>query len=120
MSFDPGGPISPYIVGIGSRVTSDDIDTYDRLEQLASRATGQRSERTLRLTYGWALLILLSVEIVSVLVIAFLIGFKAIELDRWVATTFIGGTFTQVSGLAFLIVRYLFPVRSGDENHDQS
>ena len=120
MSFDPGGPISPYIVGIGSRVTSDDIDTYDRLEQLASRAAGQRSERTLRLTYGWALLILLSVEIVSVLVIAFLIGFEAIELDRWVATTFIGGTFTQVSGLAFLIVRYLFPVRSGDENHDQS
>ena len=120
MSFDPGGPIDPYIVGIGSRVTSDDIDTYDRLEQLASRSAVQRSERTLRLTYGWALLILLSVEIVSVLTIAFLIGFKVIELDRWVATAFIGGTFTQVSGLAFLIVRYLFPVRPGDENHDQS
>lgn len=120
MSFDPDGPISPYIVGIGSRVTSDDIDTYDRLEQLASRAAGQRSERTLRLVYGWVLLLLLSIEIVSVLVIAFLIGFGVIELHRWVATTFIGGTFTQVSGLAFLIVRYLFPVRSGGNNNDQS
>lgn len=119
MSSDPGGPLSPYIVGIGSRVTSEDIDTYDRLEQLASRSAGQRSERNLRLIYGWALLVLLSVEIVSVLAIAFLIGFQVIELDRWVATTFIGGTFTQVSGLAFLIVRYLFPVRPGDENDDQ-
>ena len=120
MPFEPGGPASPYIMGIGSRVTSEDIDTYDKLEQLASRAATQRSERNLRLTYGWALLILLSVEIVAVLTIAFLIGFEVIKLDRWVATTFIGGTFTQVSGLAFLIVRYLFPVRSGGENHDQS
>ncbi len=82
MPFDLENSISPYIVGIGSRVTSEDIDTYDRLEQVASRAEGQRTERVLRRNYGWALLVLLSVEIVSVLVITFLIGFKAIELDR--------------------------------------
>ena len=120
MSFDPRGSIGRYIEGIGAQVTSDDIDTYARLEQLTTRAAEQRSERILRLTYGWALLILLSVEIVAVLAIAFLIGFDVIELDRWVATTFIGGTFTQVSGLAFLIVRYLFPVRSGGNTNDQS
>ena len=120
MSFDPHGAISRYVEGIGSQVTPADIDTYARLEQLAARAAEQRSERILRLTYGWALLILLSVEIIAVLTIAFLIGFDVIELDRWVATTFIGGTFTQVSGLAFLIVRYLFPVRTGGKNHDES
>ena len=119
MSFDTEDPISPYIVGIGSRVTSEDIDTYDRLEQVKSRAEGQRTERLLRRIYGLALLALLSIEIIAVLAIAFLIGFGIIELDKWVATTFIGGTFTQVSSLAFLIVRYLFPAPSGDENHDQ-
>ena len=120
MLFDPRGPISRYIEGIGSQVTSDDIDTYARLERLATRAAEQRSDRILRLTYGWALLILLCVEIIAVLTIAFLIGLGTIKLDRWVATTFIGGTFTQVSGLAFLIVRYLFPVRTGGDHNDQS
>ena len=120
MPFDMEDAVRPYIVGIGSRVTSEDIDTYDRLEQVSSRAEGQRTERTLRRTYGLALLILLSVEIVAVLVITFLIGFDVIEIDRWVATTFIGGTFGQVSGMAFLIIRYLFPVRSGGDHIDQS
>ena len=120
MSFDAEDPISQYIVGIGSRVTSEDIDTYDRLEQVKSRTEAQRTERLLRRTYGWALLALLTIEIIAVLVIAFLIGFGVVDLDRWVATTFIGGTFTQVSGLAYLIVRHLFPAPSGDENHDQS
>ncbi len=120
MSFDAEDPISQYIVGIGSRVTSEDIDTYDRLEQVKSRTETQRTERLLRRIYGWALLALLSIEIIAVLVIAFLIGFGVIELHKWVATTFIGGTFTQVSGLAYLIVRHLFPAPSGDEYHDQS
>ena len=120
MSLDPEDPISQYIVGIGSRVTSADIDTYDRLEQVKSRTEAQRTERLLRRIYAWALLVLLTIEIIAVLLIAFLIGFGVVELDKWVATTFIGGTFTQVSGLAYLIVRHLFPVPSGDDNHDQS
>lgn len=120
MSFDAEDPISQYIVGIGSRVTSEDIDTYDRLERVKSRTEAQRTERLLRRVYGWALLALLAIEITAVLIIAFLIGFGVVELDRWVATTFIGGTFTQVSGLAYLVVRHLFPTPSGDENHDQS
>ena len=120
MSFDAEDPISQYIVGIGSRVTSEDIDTYDRLEQVKSRTEAQRTERLLRRIYAWALLALLSIEIIAVLLMAFLIGFGVVELDRWVATTFIGGTFTQVSGLAYLVVRYLFPAPSGDENHGQS
>jgi hypothetical protein len=120
MPFDMEDVVRPYIVGIGARVTSEDIDTYDRLEQVASRAEGRRTERTLRRIYGLALLTLLSIEIVAVLVITFLIGFGAVAIDRWVATTFIGGTFSQVSGMAFLVIRYLFPLRPVGDDFDKS
>ena len=30
-------------------------------------------------------------------------------LDRWVATTLIAGMLSEVAGMAYLVVRYLFP-----------
>ena len=53
-------------------------------------------------------------QIVAVTFFAFLMGFGLISIDRWVTTTFIGGTLGEVSGMAFLVVRYLFPVDKSD------
>ncbi len=119
MSFDVDDAVSPYIVGIGSRVTSEDIDTYDRLERVTSRSESHRAERNLRQIYALVWLTLLSVEIVTVLVLAFLIGFSVVEIDKWIATAFIGGTFGQVSSMAIVVIRYLFPLQKGGGQIDK-
>ena len=104
-----GAVSSLYIVSVGPPVTSQDVDTYDRLSQVQSRSEGLRSERRLRMVYGGALLALLSGQIIAVTTFVFLIGFGVIQADRWVTTTFITGTLGQVSGMTFVVVRYLFP-----------
>ena len=110
MSPDSDTLINRHISTIGSPVTSDDIDTYERLSHIHSREQGERSDHTLRLVYGLTLLVLLTVQIIAVTVFSFLIGFGLIHIDRWVTTTFVGGTLGEVSAMAFLIVRYLFPI----------
>ena len=73
----------------------------------------ERRELRLRLVYGVTLLCLLSAQIIAVTSFMFLAGFRLIEIDRWVLTTFVGGTLGEVSGLAFVVVRYLFPISGG-------
>ena len=110
MSPDSDTLINRHISSIGTPVTSDDIDTYERLSRIHNREQGERSDHTLRLVYGLTLLVLLTVQIVAVTAFSFLIGFGMIHIDRWVTTTFVGGTLSEVSAMAFLVVRYLFPV----------
>ena len=59
-------------------------------------------------------MVLLSAQVVAIYCFAFLMGFGVIEIDRWVATTFIGGTLAQVSAMIAVVLKYLFPARSGD------
>ena len=99
-------------------MTSQDVDTYDRLSQVQARSEGLRSERRLRMVYGGALLALMSGQIVAVTAFMFLIGFGVIHVDRWVTTTFITGTLGQVSGMTFVVVRYLFPTHGGNARND--
>ena len=110
MSPDFDTLINRHISSIGTPVTSEDIDTYERPSRIQAREQGERSDHTLRLVYGWTLLVLLTIQIVAVTAFSFLIGFGLIHIDRWVTTTFVGGTLGEVSAMAFLVVRYLFPV----------
>ncbi len=110
MESDSDSLIRRYISSVGTPVTSEDVDTYERLSQIQARAEGERGEQHLRLVYGIILLVLLSGQIIAVTTFVFLMGFGFIDIDRWVTTTFVGGTLGQVSGMAFLVVRYLFPV----------
>ena len=88
----------------------DLIDTYDRIQQIQSREAQQTGERQLRHWYAIAIMALLTLQLIFVAVVIFLLGFGIITLDRWVATTLIAATLTEVSGLAYLVVRYLFPL----------
>lgn len=116
--LDTDNHVSVYIISVESIVTSHDVDTYDRLSQVQSRSEGLRSERRLRMMYGGALLGLLSGQIIAVTTFVFLIGFGVIQVDRWVTGTFVTGTLGQVSGMAFLVVRYLFPTHGEDAKND--
>jgi hypothetical protein len=110
MSADLDEFVRRYVSSVGNPVTSRDVDTYERVSLIQIRAAKERGEQKLRLVYGSVLLALLVGQVIAVTTLAFFIGFGVISIDRWVATTFVGGTFGEVSGMAYLIVRYLFPV----------
>ena len=107
-----------YIASIGGPVTAADVDTYDKLSRIEARSEEGRGQRRLRIIYGTVLLALLSGQIVAVTTFAFLMGFGIISVDRLVTTTFIGGTLGEVSGMTFLVVRYLFPVPKRSNSRD--
>ena len=110
MNSDSRDFIPRYISSVGAPVTQEDVDTYDRISQIHAREEEGRGQRLLRLIYGVALLVLLSLQIVAVTVFIFLLGFGKIDVDRWVTATFIGGTLGEVAGMTYLVVRHLFPV----------
>ena len=116
METDWHRTVQQHIAQIGTPVTSEEVDTFERLSQLHSRTEGERDDRRLRLVYGITLLALLSSQIIAITVFTFLVGFGYMNIDRWISTTFVGGTLGEVSGLAFLVVRYLFPVSGGGDN----
>lgn len=109
MSADLDDFVRRYVFSVGTPVTSEDVDTYERISQIQARASRERGEQRLTLMYGGALLALLIGQVIAVTTLAFLIGFGVVTIDRWVATTFVAGTFGEVSGMAFLVVRHLFP-----------
>ena len=86
------------------------VDTYDRIQQIQSREAQQSGERKLRHWYAIAIIALLTLQLLFIGAIVFLLGFGIITLDRWVATTLIAATLTEISGLAYLVIRYLFPL----------
>ena len=109
MELDSDSLVHRYIASIGTPVTSEDVDTYERLSQIEARSEGERGQRKLRLIYGTTLLGLLFAQIVAVTFFMFLLGFGVISIDRWVTATFVGGTLGEVSAMTILVVRYLFP-----------
>ena len=117
MNHEADSGIRRYVSAVGTPVTAEDVDTYDKLSQIQARTDDERGQRQLRIVYGTTLLALLSGQIIAVTVFAFLMGFGTIHIDRWVTATFIGGTLGEVSGMTFLVVRYLFPLSGGGANH---
>ena len=70
--------IRRYISSVGDPVTSEEVDTYERLSRIQAREAGERGARRLRLLYGGTLLALLSGQIVAVAIFTFLLGFDVI------------------------------------------
>ena len=118
MNNDSGKVVHRHITSVGAPVTAEDVDTYDRLSQIHAKEDEGRGQRQLRILYGVVLLALLSLQIVAVTAFAYLMGFGYIHIDRWVTATFIGGTLGEVSGMIFLVLRYLFPLSEAKANHD--
>lgn len=113
------------VAEIGSAVTSDDIDTYKQLREIEDKSyklrivldaweAQKREERKWRNIYAGVLLGFLLIQIVVVNVSFFLIGAGKLEIEKWVANTFIIAVFGEVASMTLVIVRYLFP-KTGDE-----
>lgn len=113
------------VLAVGSSVTPQDVDTFDRLQEISDRSAKlrtileawerqHREERKLRQTYARWLLGGLGVQGLLVNVAFFMIGFAAISVDPWVANSFILAVFGEIAGMVFFIVKYLFPKVSAD------
>jgi len=63
---------------------------------------------------------LLGLEMGAVGVSFFFIGFKMLEVETWVAETFIGGIIVQIFGIATIVVKSLFPQKSTDTIHEMN
>lgn len=113
------------VAEIGSAVTSDDIDTYRQLREIEDRSyklkivldawkAQKKEERNWRNIYAGVLLGFLFIQIIVVNISFFLIGVGKLEIEKWVANTFIIAVFGEVASMTLVIVRHLFP-KTGDE-----
>lgn len=115
------------VQSIGEPVTNEDIDMVDIYERVrriedesyelrtivASWEKQQSDERDLRNRYAKWLVIALFIQVAIINIAFFLIGFGLITLERWVASSFIVGVFVEVTGMTFVVVKYLFPTQHG-------
>jgi len=72
----------------------------------------QNAERPLRTKFAWGLFWLAFIQVLALFLFAFLLGFKVIEVQEWVAVTFLLGVFAETIALVLIVTKYLFPERS--------
>lgn len=110
---------------VGAPVTSEQVDTYGRLQEIEARSNKARvlleawerqhnEERRMRRTYAAWLLFALLLQMAFVNVSFFLIGTGFLRIDQWVAQTFIVSVFGEIAAMTFWIVKFLFPKVTGD------
>ena len=116
--------LAPLVQFVGAPVEPDDVQAYGEYQQILnqSRRTQavvkswerqQDEERMLRRQYAKWLMWAVTVQVVVANVAFFLIGSGDLAVPQWVASVFFGSVFAEVSGLAFLVVKYLFPHTEG-------
>ncbi len=118
-------PIAQRLVeSIGKPATNEDVTIYERVRRIedasyelrtivASWEKQQSDERDLRNRYAKWLVIALFIQVAIINIAFFLIGFGLLTVERWVASSFIVGVFVEVTGMTFVVVRYLFPTQHG-------
>ena len=93
-------------------VTDEPPKWVINLEQDAYQKWFRQSLR-LREWYAKGILIGMGVEAAACLVIVFGLGTGRLHLSPWVGSTFVLGVFGQITGLARVVVRHLFPRSDG-------
>lgn len=112
--------LSSLVERIGDPVSSEDIERWVAAKQAEDRShklrevlrtwgATQASELPLRKLFAVGVLILLSAQVLAIFVYAYLLGGGVFHAEEWVATTFMLGALGEVSALALVVTRYLFP-----------
>lgn len=110
---------------VGAAVTDADVDSYARITDIQDKSSRlralvqawekqQREERKMRKDYAERMLWGLVGQGLLVNLAFFGIGFGWLEIEKWVATSFILAVLAEISGMTLLILRYLFPKESTD------
>lgn len=110
---------------VGPDVRPSDVNDVLRLRESDARLSRLRvvlnawelqqgQERSLRDTYAKAFLVALAIELALIFAAFFLSGLDIIKSEKWAVEAFLIAALTQTTGLALVIVKYLFPQRSTD------
>ncbi len=113
------------VLAIGASVSPGEIEVYGRYQEIADRSAKLRTvleawerqhseERQMRQKYAKWLLAAMFVQMALVNLAFLAIGFGWIQINPWVANSFILAVFGEISGMVLFIVKYLFPKVSSD------
>lgn len=109
------------------QVTSEELEVKDIRE--LSEIAGQKyklevvlenwndqhqEERRLRKKVAWTILVTLLIQIFLINLSFFLIGFGWMEVEQWLATSFILAVFVEIISLTLIVLKYLFPDIAGE------
>lgn len=112
--------IKRYVEEVGAKINAGDVDAYGQLVEFHTKAdrldrlltaweTQQNEERKLRKSYVKYLKWSLAIQGTLVNLAFFLIGVEVLEVEEWVAATFIGAVFAELTAMTFVVLRFLFP-----------
>jgi hypothetical protein len=112
-------PLQALVKDIGRPVSSADIDTYGRLQEIQDRShrvraivkawkEQQAQDRQLREKYAHWLMIAMAVQAVLVNLVFILLGLGVLVVEVWTARVFIMAVFGEIVALVLLVVKYLF------------
>lgn len=110
---------APVVVKTLSRMNSGSVDDQIRAQAATDKSLAlnavvkaweeqQKEERKMRSSYARRLLWALFAQIGLVNLAFFMIGSGCLKVEEWTARIFIMAVFTEISGMVFFIVKYLF------------
>lgn len=123
--FEVPSAVREKVLAIGASVSQDEIEVYGRYQEIADRSAKLRTvleawerqhteERQMRQRYARWLLAGMFVQMALVNFAFFAIGWGWLQVDPWVANSFILAVFGEISGMVLFVVKYLFPKVSSD------
>jgi ABC-type transport system involved in cytochrome bd biosynthesis fused ATPase/permease subunit len=107
-------------VRVLGRMGEEDIRVIERVQDVKDKSHAvraivnawkkqQEEERRLRARYATWLLLAMSFQVVCLIAAFVLIGTGILQVEQWVATSFMVGIFAEVAAMALIVVKYLFP-----------
>lgn len=104
--------------------STTDLDAFIRLRRLDNEnyklktilstwKAEQKSERDMREKYVRWLFSLLTCEVFFACMVFLAIGAGEVNVTEWQANTFFVAVFTKITGMVWLVLRYLFPSSGG-------
>jgi len=110
---------------VASPVSSADVDTYGRLQDIFGRSYKLRTvisaweqqqiqERSLRSYYARIIFGVLIAQVVAINVFFVLLGRQCLSVEKWTANTFIFAVFAEIASMTLVVIRYLFPKPGND------
>ena len=92
--------------------------TYKLKYVLNIWSTSHKEELNMKRIVAIVIFSLLIFEMILVGIAFFFMGFKLIEIETWVAETFIAGIIIQIFAIATIVVKGLFPQKSTNSLED--
>lgn len=109
-----------------TRLSVSDLIALWKQKDLSTKITSvletwekqQKEERGLRKTYAYIFVTILMLQLVAINFAFLMLASGKISLDHWTIRIFIVSVFGEISGMTYVVLRYLFPPSTSDKMFD--